>query len=143
MEWIKQIVTGDEKWVLYVNHTRKRQWLPEGVKPEPEPKREFHEKKIMLSVFWDYKGVIWFELLPPDTIVNAELYCTQLQKLAEKFRELRPERNRVLLLHDNARPHIAKLKRQKLKELGWEVLPHAPYSPDLAPSDFHLYPVSL
>lgn len=139
MEWIKQIVTGDEKWVLYVNHTRKRQWLPEGAKPEPEPKLELHEKKIMLSVFWDYKGVIWFELLPPNTIVNAELYCTQLQKLADKFRELRPERNRALLLHDNARPHTAKFTRQKLKELGWEVLPHAPYSPDLAPSDFHLF----
>uniref|UniRef100_A0A4W6CBK6 Histone-lysine N-methyltransferase SETMAR n=1 Tax=Lates calcarifer TaxID=8187 RepID=A0A4W6CBK6_LATCA len=35
----------------------------------------------------------------------------------------------VILHHDNARPHT----------LGWELLPHPPYSPDLAPSDFHLF----
>ena len=29
--------------------------------------------------------------------------------------------------------------RQKLLELGWDVLPHPPYSPDLAPSDYHLF----
>ncbi|KZC13194.1 Histone-lysine N-methyltransferase SETMAR, partial [Dufourea novaeangliae] len=29
--------------------------------------------------------------------------------------------------------------RQKLLELGWDVLPHPPYSPDPAPSDFHLF----
>ena len=29
--------------------------------------------------------------------------------------------------------------RKKLLELGWEVMPHPPYSPDLAPSDYHLF----
>ena len=29
--------------------------------------------------------------------------------------------------------------RKKLLELGWEVIPHSPYSPDLAPSDYHLF----
>jgi transposase len=27
-----------------------------------------------------------------------------------------------------------------LKSWGWEILPHPPYSPDLAPSDFYLFP---
>ena len=31
------------------------------------------------------------------------------------------------------------MTRQKLRELGWEVLLHPPYSPDLAPSDYHLF----
>ena len=31
------------------------------------------------------------------------------------------------------------MTRQKLRELGWEVLIHPPYSPDLAPSDYHLF----
>ena len=51
----------------------------------------------------------------------------------------RPRRTVVRYLHDNARPHVAKLTREKLIELGWEVLIHPPYSPDLAPSDYHLF----
>ena len=48
LEWLKQIVTGDEKWVLYANHTRKRQWVPHDATPEPDPKPELHPKKVML-----------------------------------------------------------------------------------------------
>ncbi|KAF2363023.1 Renal dipeptidase family [Trinorchestia longiramus] len=54
----------------------------------------------------------------------------------------RPElvnRKGVVFHHDNARPHAALAAREKLLQLGWEVLPHLPYSPDLAPSDFHLF----
>ena len=45
----------------------------------------------------------------------------------------------VILLHDNARSHIKKNVNEKLNEFKWEVLPHPPYSPDLAPSDSHIF----
>ncbi|EZA60680.1 Histone-lysine N-methyltransferase SETMAR [Ooceraea biroi] len=45
----------------------------------------------------------------------------------------------VLLLHDNARPHVAKKTIKKLSELNIEVLPHPPYSPDISPTDYHLF----
>jgi transposase len=45
-----------------------------------------------------------------------------------------------LLLHDNARPHTAPAAIDALEMLKFEVLSHAPYSPDLAPSDFHFFP---
>ncbi|KAG5325192.1 MOS1T transposase, partial [Pseudoatta argentina] len=47
--------------------------------------------------------------------------------------------DKVILLHDNARPHIAKPVKTYLETLKWEALPHPPYSPDIAPSDFHLF----
>ena len=45
----------------------------------------------------------------------------------------------VLLLHDNARPHSANQTTATLRSFKWEVLQHPPYSPDLTPSDFHLF----
>ena len=40
---------------------------------------------------------------------------------------------------DNAKPRTSLLARQKLLELGWDILPHPPYSPDLATSDYYLF----
>jgi transposase len=45
----------------------------------------------------------------------------------------------VLLLHDNARPHSAARTKETPQELKFEALNHPPYSPDLAPFDFHLF----
>jgi hypothetical protein len=46
----------------------------------------------------------------------------------------------VLLLHNNARPHIAHTTVNVLNTWHWEILPHLPCSPDLSPSDFRLFP---
>ncbi|KAL6253754.1 hypothetical protein P5V15_015558 [Pogonomyrmex californicus] len=57
--------------------------------------------------------------------------------------ERRPEwarrHGKVILLHDNAPSHTAKPVKDTLKSLGWDILPHPPYSLDLAPSDYHLF----
>ena len=45
-----------------------------------------------------------------------------------------------LILHDNARPHIADVVTRKLRDYGWNVLPYVPYSPDMSPPDFDLFP---
>jgi transposase len=44
-----------------------------------------------------------------------------------------------LILHDNARPHLRKVVTDLLSKYEWEVLPHAPYSPDMNPPDFDLF----
>ena len=45
----------------------------------------------------------------------------------------------ILLQHDDVRPHTSLKSVEHTASLGWTVLPHPPYSPDLAPSDFHLF----
>ncbi|KAG5321058.1 MOS1T transposase, partial [Pseudoatta argentina] len=50
-----------------------------------------------------------------------------------------PIHDKVILLHDNARPHVAKPVKTYQETLKWEVLTHPLYSPDIAPSDFHLF----
>ena len=97
------------------------------------------QKKAMICIWWDVCGVIMMELLPPNTTVMKELYCEQLDRLDTKIKELRPQIDKVRYHHDNAPAHRAKMTSEKLANLGWEVLPHPPYSPDLAPTDFHLF----
>jgi len=46
----------------------------------------------------------------------------------------------VLFLQDNAPAHRALSTQKKLIYLGFLCLDHPPYSPDLAPSDYHLFP---
>lgn len=140
--FLKRIVTGDEKWVLYEDVTRKRSWCKPGEKPQICAKAGLHPKKSLLSVWWDWKGVIHFEVIPHGQTINSEIYCAQLERLNETLCAKRPElvnRRGVILHQDNARPHTSLVTRQKILQLGWEVLPHPPYSPDIAPSDYHLF----
>ena len=61
-----------------------------------------------------------------------------LMKLRRALRDKRPGR-KVILQHDNARPHTARATVEKIRTFGCEILPHPPYNPDLAPSDYHLF----
>ena len=45
----------------------------------------------------------------------------------------------MIFHQDNTRPHVSLVTRQKLLQFCWEVLLHLSYSPDIAPSDFHLF----
>ena len=57
----------------------------------------------------------------------------------QKRRPALVNRRGPILLHDNARPHVARLTVQKLTDLGYETLRHPPYSPDLSPTDYHFF----
>jgi transposase len=45
----------------------------------------------------------------------------------------------VVLLHDNMQPHTAARTNALIKLFNWEIFDHPPYSPDLAPSYYHLF----
>lgn len=48
--------------------------------------------------------------------------------------------NGIHFHQDNARPHTARVTTALIEKFGWEIVLHPPYSPDLAPSDYHLFP---
>jgi histone-lysine N-methyltransferase SETMAR len=130
------LVTGDEKWVLLKNPDRQHEWLSPGQKPSAKPKKDFRQKKVMLCVFWSPRGVVHWELLEQGQNVNSELYCQQLERVNQA---LGRRRGGVVFLDGNARPHRARVTNALIERLGWDRLNHPPYSPDLAPSDFHLF----
>ena len=93
----------------------------------------------MITVFWDARGVLLIEFLPNGETINSACYQATLMKLAVTIRRKRPHLQNVILHHDNARPHTAHATNALIAAKGWTVLPHPPYSPDLAPFDFFLF----
>jgi len=98
--------------------------------------------KVMLTIIWDVNGPILVHFQEKSQTVTSAQYSDMLvNELKPAIRSKRRGllSKRVLLLHDNARPHTAKHTVDTLRAMKFEVLKHPPYSPDLAPSDFHLF----
>ena len=129
--FLHRIVTGDEKWIHYDNPKRLKSYGPPGHVPNSTAKPNIHCAKVMLCIWWDQKGIIYYELLNPGQTINAEVYRQQLIHLKRKIVENRPEyttrHEAIIFHHDNARLHIAAPVKNYLENSGWEVLPHPPY----------------
>ena len=70
----------------------------------------------MLSVWWDFKGIIYFELHPRNQTINSNIYCRQLIQLGKEIKEKRPElatRKGVIFHQDNAKRHTSLVTRKK------------------------------
>ncbi|KAJ4443928.1 hypothetical protein ANN_05717 [Periplaneta americana] len=104
-------------------------------------KQTLSVRKVMWTVFWDRKGILLIDFLPRGETVNADRYCETLRKLLSAIQNKRRGMLTagVVLLHDNARPHTARRTAAVLTEFGWELFDQPPYSPDLAPSNFHVF----
>lgn len=93
--------------------------------------------------FFDSKGVVHHEFAPEGQTVNKEYYLGVLKRLRDAVRRKRPEKwssGDWHLHHDNAPPHSAHLVQTFLAKHGIPQVRHPPYSPDLAPNDFFLFP---
>ena len=75
----------------------------------------------MLCIWWEQLGVVYYELLKPTEIITGDRYRTQLMRLSRALKDKRPQYNqrhdKVILQHDNARPHVAKVVKTYL-EMG-------------------------
>jgi histone-lysine N-methyltransferase SETMAR len=143
-EFLDSIVTCDETWVHYFTPQSKRASKQCKHTHSPPPKKAkaiFFAGKIMATVFWDSKGIIHLDFLTGQKTINAQYYSTLLNEKVKSAIRLkrRKMQDSVCFLQGNARPHTATLMMATLLNLKWDVLPHPPYSPDLALSDYYLF----
>ncbi|KAJ4436239.1 hypothetical protein ANN_18869 [Periplaneta americana] len=88
-------------------------------------------------------GLMHHEFIPEGRTVTKELYVETLRRLWDAVRRKRPEKwveNNWFLMHDNAPAHRAIIVKNFLARHNITALDHSPYSPDLSPPDYFLFP---
>lgn len=94
--------------------------------------------------FFDIHGLVHLEFLYNQT-VNKTIFRQILSHAWESIKRRRGSslwrsKDEYLLHMDNASPHKADIVLDALGQWGWNWLRHLPYSPDLSPCDFFLFP---
>ncbi|XP_039958584.1 histone-lysine N-methyltransferase SETMAR-like [Bactrocera tryoni] len=124
---MKRIITVDESWIYAYDPETDDQ--SDEYRDKGEPNRS--KIKVVLTVFFGYRGVIHSEFLPTDQAINKEYYLN--------FRKTRPELwadNSWFLYHVNASLHTALIPREFFTKSSINIVPQPPFSPDLAQCDF-------
>ena len=88
-------IVGQAKWTT-TNHTKVWSSSKEG-------------DVVYMCIWWDWKWVIYYELLPENQMINSNKYCSQLDQLKTALNEKRLElvnRKRIISHQDNARLHV-------------------------------------
>jgi [histone H3]-lysine36 N-dimethyltransferase SETMAR len=142
---LDRIITMDESAVSMHTPTTKqqsKQWLKKGTPGPVKARVHATRTKTMVLAFFDSKGMVYNNYVPKGQTVNKEYVIKALQEFLRKLRKKRPELvDGEWFLHwDNARVHSAKAVQDYLTKRGVKVIEHPPYSPDLAPADFFLFP---
>ena len=85
----------------------------------------------MLTEFWDSQGPVLEHYEGRGTTINSKRYSEMLtDRLKPAIRSKRRGLlSKVLLLHDNARPHTAAHTAETLRKLKFEVIAHPPSCP--------------
>ncbi|GFU43781.1 mariner Mos1 transposase [Trichonephila clavipes] len=97
-------------------------------------------KQMVATVFWDRQSALLIDFLERGATIKSERYCQTLCNLTRAVQNKRRGKlaSKISFFHDNARPHTANCTQELLNSFKWEVFRQPFYSPDLAPSDFHL-----
>ena len=145
-ELLKRIITGEETWVYgYDVETKSQssQWRHSGSPRSKKARQVRSNMKVILIVFFDFNGIVHHEFLPRGQTVNKEYHLQVQRRLRQAIRKKRPYlwKNNSWLLHDDNSPaDTSLLVREFLAKNNTVTMPQPPYSPDMAPCHFFLYP---
>ncbi|XP_066261786.1 protein GVQW3-like [Euwallacea similis] len=142
--FVERVITGDESWVFEYDPETKRQSMEWHRLTSPRPKKARMSKskiKCMLICFFDIQGIVHKEFVPEGQTVNKHFYRKVLERLRQRVIRVRPNiKNNWVLHHDNAPCHTAISINEFWAHKNIHVAPQPPYSPDLSPCNFFLFP---
>ncbi|UYV66985.1 hypothetical protein LAZ67_4003560 [Cordylochernes scorpioides] len=145
-DFSKRIITGNETWCFLFDPQTEKQSLEWHTPSSPRTKKVCLDKskgKVLLVVFFDYQGLVYYEFIKEGNTINKQAYKEILVRLRDAIRR---KRNKLFkskqwkLLQDNAPAHRAIIVQNYLAKHSVSVLPHPPYSSDIAPCDFFSFP---
>ncbi|KAI6652366.1 Histone-lysine N-methyltransferase SETMAR-like [Oopsacas minuta] len=143
---VYDILRCDETWIYQYDPETKRQssiWVFPSEDPPVKVRRARSVGKKMVAAFFCKTGPVAIIPLEDRRTVNADWYINNcLPKAFEALSSRRPKTGvrGLLLHHDNASAHTAAKTLDFLAENSVQLVSHPPYSPDLAPCDFFLFP---
>jgi len=136
-DFFDSVVTGGETWCY--GRGRVAANLPAA---ERARRAASARVKTKLICFFDVRGVVHSEFVPPGQTVDQAFYLDVLARLCDGLRLNRPDSwqsGNWVLHHDNAAAYAALSARRLLAENRIITVLHPPRSPDLAPCDFFLF----
>ena len=145
-EVISNLLTCDETWVHMFEPQRRadnKQWKQKDQKRPCIAKRTISSKKMLHAMFFNSSGpVVQVPCPSSHTVTDRFDKNSVLKKMKEFYNKKRPSKgwSEVHLLHDNTSSHKCEVVKSFLASEKVKVLNHAPYSPDLSPCDFFLFP---
>ena len=143
-DFIERVVTQNETWVHHFDpvknaeQTLKAQWLS----PPKKFKRVHSAEKVVASIIWDSQGVIMIDYLEEGSAINSAYYTGELRRLRQEFARKRREKLTLsrMIMQDHTTAHMSQVVMTAATEHGFEIHPHPPFSPDMAPIDFIMFP---
>ena len=128
-EFLRRYITVDETWIHYYTPETKeqsKQWISKGERAPKKAKTVCSVDKVMATVFWDSKGIIFIDYLEKGKTITGEYYASLLDRLREEINKKRPalRKKKVLFHQDNARVHTCAVSMAKILEHKFELLNH-------------------
>jgi len=117
------LITGYEKCITYDINVWKRSWSTRDEASQTIAKLGLTPKKVLLYVWWNWKGIVHYELLSPSK-TDSDLYCQQLIRYdwSDQFKKSGQnwsiKRTSSIMTTPNHIFDSAKIER----EFGWKVL---------------------
>jgi len=138
------MMTTDDTWLYHYDPETKQQLIEWWHCGSPRPQKFRVQNPLEMfspRLFLDKDSTFLIDYLPKGQTINAEYYPSVLVQFKDILKEkLRGKFTKgVLFLHDSAPAHRTLATQKKLAYLGFQCLDYPPYSPDLAPSDYHLF----